>query len=158
MNKFLKHKLRVLSTGLSDTILPHQAVFPHSRPPVTNRNVNAALKALNALPEMLLLKNNSEIAILLKSIDQNKLEQSQFTEEIDKLAGKPISSVNEANELGPGETEDRIRELVECRRIRNVTIVKHGSSVRKLVGRVLDRVYVDHPESGTHLQLLRSWI
>lgn len=154
MNKFLKHKLRVLACSLSNTIIPHKTPTDEFAVRINNRVLNAALNALRSLPEEFALRNNPEIAALVKSINVKVSAAETHKQNINKVSGALAGTELDVSKIADTGNAEYVTQQLQQRRECKASIVKQLSEKRALVDNRIEALIREYPSARRHLQTL----
>jgi hypothetical protein len=161
MNKFIKHKVRLINDQLKQTFLPHTGRVFEVAITLSNGRANQILKVLRTFSNAFLLKNNPDLEALIWQISQATLKDATLKNNINQQYGAlgSVSSIDDL-QLEP-KTAEAAHELtatiaaqLEKRKAAKRELTEQTSEMRKaVIDRVL-KVTEDDPKAAADLKKL----
>lgn len=140
MNKFIKHKVRLINDQLKQTFLPHTGRVFEVAVRLSNGRANQILKVLRTFPDAFLLKNNPDLEALIWEVDQTKLKDATLKNNINQQYGA-LGSITSIDDLrlepktaeANNELTATIAAQLEKRKAAKRELTKQTAEMRKAV-------------------------
>lgn len=157
MNKFIKHKVRLINAQLKQTFLVHSGGLYEVTYRVSNRQANRILKLVRALPTDFLIKNNPDLEALIWAVKQTSLKDQTLKLNINKQYGAFGNHVAMGEPLpasAPNEITTATEAALNLRKLVKKTLTEEKVAMMKAVHARQAEIITANPQAGKTLKEL----